>query len=270
MTEGSRPLQDRYVGDVGDFGKYALLRWLCADIDGRPIRLGVVWLLFPDERSTADGKHTGYLDRPEFQKLDNDLISCLSTIIRENRRRIASVLSAGFLPSSTVSCHQPVPTLFRQRTPTTRISARTTWVEGCLEATRHCDLVFFDPDNGLEVMSVPKSHPKAGKYIYWDELSLFWTRGQSLLIYHHLNRTISVARQVEVLASRFVVELDGATIVPLIFRRGSSRVFWLIHRRDELGHELERRAAEMLSSGWSRHFRPFGWPDMNQANTLVP
>lgn len=38
-------MQDRYVGDIGDFGKYGLLRALCA----HDLSLGVVWYLVPDE-----------------------------------------------------------------------------------------------------------------------------------------------------------------------------------------------------------------------------
>jgi hypothetical protein len=131
-------------------------------------------------------------------------------------------------------------------------------------------LVFFDPDNGLEVASVPKHHPKAGKYIYWVELLPFWLRGNALLVYHHLNRTVSAARQVEALALRFATEFDQAAIVPLVFRRGSSRVFWLVHHADDLGRELERRAADLLNDGWSRHFRPFGWPGNDQASARAP
>jgi hypothetical protein len=122
----------------------------------------------------------------------------------------------------------------------------------------------------LEVASVPKNHPKAGKYIYWDELIPFWERGNSLLIYHHLNRTVSAARQVETLGTRFARELENANIVPLVFRRGSSRVFWLIHRGDDRGRQLERGAADLLSGAWSRHFRPFGWPGEDQASTRTP
>jgi hypothetical protein len=50
-------MQDRYVGDVGDFAKYALLRRLCGQPGERAIRLGVVWCLFPDESLTNDGRH---------------------------------------------------------------------------------------------------------------------------------------------------------------------------------------------------------------------
>jgi hypothetical protein len=184
-------LQDRYVGDVGDFGKYALLPRLCGSAGEQPVRLGVIWLLFPDESHNADGRHTAYLGNSDFRGLDDDLIERLQTIIKENRRGVASVLSIGLLPPETVSCHEPIPTGASQRESLARSSNRSLWVKCCLDPTNRCDLVFFGPDNGLEVRSVPKDHPKSGKYIYWNELALFWKRGKSLLIYHHLNRIAS-------------------------------------------------------------------------------
>ncbi len=56
-------MQDRYAGDLGDFLKLGLLRWLVAPSFGAaPERLGVVWYLAPDESHNADGKHVAYLD----------------------------------------------------------------------------------------------------------------------------------------------------------------------------------------------------------------
>ena len=55
-------LENRYVGDVGDFGKYGLLKALCLPSKvpgGCNLSLGVVWYLVPDE--SKDGKLTGYL-----------------------------------------------------------------------------------------------------------------------------------------------------------------------------------------------------------------
>ena len=43
--------------------------------------------------------------------------------------------------------------------------------------------------------------------------------------YHHLNRITSASHQVANLAQRFTAELDSANVIPLVFRRGSSRVF---------------------------------------------
>ena len=52
---GGGGVQDRYVGDVGDFGKYGLLRALC----GGDLTLGVVWYLYPDEEANNDGDDIG-------------------------------------------------------------------------------------------------------------------------------------------------------------------------------------------------------------------
>ena len=43
---GRYPGQNRYVGDIGDFGKYGLL---CAPAQEEPLSPGVNWRLFPDE-----------------------------------------------------------------------------------------------------------------------------------------------------------------------------------------------------------------------------
>jgi hypothetical protein len=261
-------MQNRYVGDVGDFGKYALLRRLVGSTGEPSVSLGVIWCLFPNEGHNGDGRHIAYLQDAAFQALDETLITSLREIIQSGERDILSVVSRNVLGPTTISCHEPI-TPQSPGSRADRLLCRSAWIKRCFELTSHCELVFFDPDNGLETKSVPKTHSKAGKYIYWDELSLFWKRGDSLLIYHHLNRLSPAAQQVKMLRLRFSTEFDQAEIVPLVFRRGSSRVFWLIHRGDVLGRELERRAAHLLNTSWSRHFRAFGWPGSDQASTLA-
>ena len=49
-------MQDRYVGDVGDFGKYGLLGSLCGkDEYGAALRLGVLWYRFDGKDTSNDG-----------------------------------------------------------------------------------------------------------------------------------------------------------------------------------------------------------------------
>ena len=264
-------MQNRYVGDVGDYGKYALLRRLSGSENGLSVGLGVVWCLFPDENQKNDGSYISYLENYEFTELDPGLHGILDRIVSSGQRSVIAISEYGCLPLSTIFFADPISSAKGARiAPAERILHREAWLRACLNETQKCELVFFDPDNGLEVSSVPKHHPKAGKYIYWNELAPFWQRGNTLLIYHHLNRTVSAARQVEVLAVRFATEFDQARIVPLVFRRGSSRVFWLIHHGDDLGRELEGRAVDLLNGGWSQHFRPFGWPGHDQASTCAP
>lgn len=259
-------MQDRYVGDVGDFAKYALLRRLGEATDRASVRLGIIWCRYPNEGHNGDGRHVSYLLDPHYSKLDPELHASLYHLV-ETERAITAISRSKFLPANTVYCDQWASPQF-DKPPRPGRNARTRyrsiWLRACLSRTTECDLVFFDPDNGLEVASIPKNHTKAGKYIYWDELIPFWRRGNSLLIYHHLNRTVSAAQQVSALSERFAVELSGSNILPLVFRRGSSRVFWLIHHGNALGRELERRSVRLLND-WSQHFRPFGWPNPDQA-----
>jgi hypothetical protein len=256
-------MQDRYVGDVGDFAKYGLLRRLSGRPGEREIRLGVVWCLYTNETHNDDGRHVSYLRKPEFEALDDLLLSALRKIVALDNRCISAVSGGGLLPDGTAfydapaAATAPPPRLSRND----RMLHRAEWLDHCLSITDKCDLVFFDPDNGVEVSSVRKHHRKAGKYIYWDELMPFWRRGQALLVYHHLNRTKPAARQVRELKDRFQTELDRSLVVPLVFRRGSCRVFWLIYRSCAIGTELERRALDFLGSGWSKHFWPSDWPD---------
>jgi hypothetical protein len=69
-------MQDRYTGDIGDFGKYGLLRELSLPSDavkGQTLRVGVVWMLVPAETGTGDGKFTAYLV-PTDQNLERFMI----------------------------------------------------------------------------------------------------------------------------------------------------------------------------------------------------
>ncbi len=259
-------MQDRYVGDVGDFAKYALLRRLSDRLAGRERRLGVVWCLFPNETHNNDGRHVSYLRKPEFESLDDPLLAALRNIVASGHRCISAVSGSGLFPDDTVfyDAATAAPSLSRND----RMQHRKEWLDHCLRITEKCDLVFFDPDNGVEIGSVPKHHPNAGKFIYWDELMPFWRREQTLLVYHHLNRTKPVARQVADLHDRFQTELNGALALPLVFRRGSCRVFWLVYRKSAVGSEMERRARDFLASGWSRHFRPADWLDEKQVVLL--
>lgn len=70
-------MEDRYTGDVGDFIKLALLRFL---VRGDPVlKLAINWYLSPNEDQNADGKHIGYLkpsnrQHASLERCDPDLM----------------------------------------------------------------------------------------------------------------------------------------------------------------------------------------------------
>jgi len=192
-------MQNRYVGDIGDFGKYHLLKSLCmGNKNELDLSLGVVWYRVPDENHNDDGKHIRYLEQTtsnlaRFRSGDQALYDSLSEIIKAGKRDVSVINESNVLPTNTVFYEAPLSYEgMPNNSPAARndrISYRNLWSSKALDATLGCDLIFVDPDNGLEVNSV-KSHQKTGpKYTFFEELVPFVKRGQSLVIYHHLCRS---------------------------------------------------------------------------------
>jgi len=152
-------LEDRYVGDVGDFGKYGLLKALCLPSKvsgGSNLSLGVVWYLVPNEPGTGDGKHTRYLkDSPKNQGLyrscDPGLYDSLRDIVCGHRRCLSAIRHEGILPSGTVFYEEPLtfesmPGIGPNQRDR-RLTDRSEWVRQAQDQVTGCDLVFIDPDN---------------------------------------------------------------------------------------------------------------------------
>jgi hypothetical protein len=228
-------LQNRYVGDVGDFAKYGLLRLLTSETS---FSLGVLWWLFADEDHNSDGRHVSYLKNSAFSALDPQLHLTLERLLSAGQRSVKAIARSGILPEDTIFFDAPLSTSSSVASPRKlRERRRAAWLRKAFAVTAKCDFVFFDPDNGLETASVACHSPKGGKYVFWEELMPFWSRGQSLVIYHHLNRTASVAKQTEVLQEKFASKFADASLIRhFLFRRGSCRHFWLISQQKHAPH----------------------------------
>lgn len=167
-------MKEQYVGDVNDYRKYALLRLLARS----GLRLGVCWMLTPnDERS--DGNKLGYLDQPKQERHEPELFELLRRVRGEpDARRLILIEGSEILPRA-IFVNTIVPeTLFE----------RQLWFTQASAALAETDLVFFDPDNGIEVGSVGKGRRNSSKYVYRDELAATYRAGHSLLVYQHFQR----------------------------------------------------------------------------------
>lgn len=91
-------MQNRYVGDIGDFAKYALLRAIARETK---LRIAVIWYLYSDEDHNADGRHISYLRDEALARLDPTLHSALARLIHKRKRSVRSVAAAGILPPDT-------------------------------------------------------------------------------------------------------------------------------------------------------------------------
>ncbi len=164
-------MREQFVADVNDYRKYALLRLL-----GRAgLRLGVCWMLAPDDDSGL-GNNVAFLDQPKQALHDPELHAVLGKV-RETPRgqRLQALESSGILSEAT---------FFNEAVPAA-LFERQLWFGRAGTALGNTDLIFFDPDNGIEVRATPKGRKNSPKYVYRDELAASYAAGHSLLLYQH-------------------------------------------------------------------------------------
>ena len=84
-------MQDNYIGDIGDYGKYGLLREICAEA----MSLSVNWYrVIPAKLGKQDdGKYISYLSMPQiYRAYDPVLFDSLNNIVmQEQDRRIERI-----------------------------------------------------------------------------------------------------------------------------------------------------------------------------------
>ena len=261
-------MQNRYCCDQGDFGKYGLLRRLCAaDAHGEALRLGLLWYLVPNEAGNLDGKHTRYLhetglheaemNRREYRACDPELWDSLKSLYDDDRRSIKAIQQADILPPDTVFFEEllkwpdDMPAnsdAGRKR----RCEHREAWWRQGFDRTRGCQLVNFDPDNGLEVR-VPRYGSKGPKYVFIDEVVPFYKCGQSLVVYQHINHSKPATEQVEDRLEQLRKATGAGSAFAMRYHRGTARAY-LVIPSEKHAETLQRRARQMCEGPWGRHF----------------
>jgi hypothetical protein len=227
-------MQDRYTADVGDYLKLGILRAL-----SQGYRLGVVWWLYPDENHNGDGRHIGYLTQPDqWRHFDPDLFDSLSQIVKSAQRHVRALQTSGILPGA-VFASDMIPT---GGPAMQRRQARHKWFQAARHTVQEADLVFVDPDNGLEPDGFGHGSGKAGKSITFDELRELVKPGRCLIVYHHHTRRAGGHyAEIEYLANR-LRKSGFARVDALRARPYSPRVFFLLDAPADVCQRAEQIA----------------------------
>jgi hypothetical protein len=230
-------MQNRYVGDVGDFVKLALLRALSPGC-----RLGVVWYLVSDESHNGDGRHVGYLANNEWRHLDPEVFDSLASIVKRGERSVAALEGTGLLPRCQfVSDPLPLPKAYAGRA-----IARAEWLDRAVGEIHDCNLVFLDPDNGLQPQGFRPASGKAIKSASFADLRSFGRPGRTLVVYHHhTRRKGGHAAEIRYNADR--LRMHGFDRVDALrANRYSPRAFFLLNATDGI-----RKRAAAFAREWS-------------------
>lgn len=231
-------MKDQYFGDINDYRKYGLLRAL-AEASGLP--LGVCWLLTAGDKRN-DGEFRRYLEEPErWEHHDPELYRRLRRLCEPGVERSVGHAEAWDL----VSGARYFPELLEDG-----LEPRTAYFTRAWEALAGCPLLFFDPDNGLEVPSKRRGYKQSAKYVYWCELEEAWGRGHSLVIYQHWTRE----KRPEY-TRRLVGECFRRLRAPLVDSFATAHVLFLLV--GQAAHmEGLRRAHDLVLSRWAGQITP--------------
>lgn len=232
---GAGAMKEQFVGDIHDFRKYALLRALAASGKNR---IGVCWMLTPD--SGTDGGKLAYIgQRERYRPFDPELFDLINAASKQlGWRNVATIENMHTIPGAAYFGEDLLPGIDPRRAYMQRASATLS----------SCDLVFFDPDNGIAVKSVTKARSAAVKFIFPDEIADTYDAGKSVLIYQHfpfIEREAFIAACRERLAS----VAPDATI--WAFRTAHVVFLLLLHPKSPASLAA---AAEIAATRWQPKF----------------
>lgn len=225
-------MKNQYFGDVNDYRKYGLLRALGSVT---PLPIGICWLLTADDGRT-DGEFRRYLQEPDrWRDYDPELYDHLrQLLVPGTSRSVSHARSWDLIPGAT---YYEAP--LRDDTP-----SRNKYFEGAWAGLKECPIIFFDPDNGIEIPSKPIGTKDSAKYLYWREIERAYEAGHSLVLYQHFPRRARDAYTSR-LAEQFAAHL-GAPLVDSF--RTSHVVFFLVARPEHAG--AFGRAHEEIHNRW--------------------
>ena len=234
--------------DVGDFGKYGLLRAITGRFpEEQPqLSLGVIWYL-------NDRKAIEYLHSPAYC-LDCDpfLFGKLAQIVSDESTReqpLDRVEGSAIFGDLTVFHHVPIPRGRQQR---------ESWWREAHEHVTGCEVVFLDPDNSLKTST---KRGTSAQHAYLDEVEPLVARGQTTIIYQSYGQHDAHTEQMAGWSSALVEGLQLQR-EPVILRFNPAvippkiRAFIILPARDREAL-VENRVERLLRGPWGKYFSCF-------------
>jgi predicted RNase H-like HicB family nuclease len=220
-------VKDQYFGDAKDYLKYGLLRcFVEAGFD-----LGVCWMRTPPAGS--HGNDVSYLSKPtHWRHHDPVLFDFLSTSITHTRG-VDLIASSGLLPGA----------VFFDAYLGDGLSARADFFSRATVVFRNANLVFFDPDNGIERGTKP-GRRDSSRYLYWREVEEVWGRGSSLVIFQIYPRE-KRTRYIQEVLSRLAKHTPGSHV----FGVQTAKVLFAIAVKS-MHLQMAALAKERLNAQW--------------------
>lgn len=230
-------MQDSYIGDVGDYGKYGLLR----EITAAGLSLSVNWYRVIPKKigKQDDGKYINYLSMPHlYRAYDAALFDSLHEIVcKVHNRTIERIENADLFHA----------TFFSKKIGTDRNG----WHHEALERTAGADVVFLDPDNGLETRNMNQSGNATEKHVRWSELRDYYDRGQNVILYQHRPQMTKKEMCIEGIMAFQRDYLKADCVMLLEFPKYTNRFYFMfLHENYK---EVFQKICSTMTIKWGRN-----------------
>lgn len=225
-------MKNQYFGDVGDYGKYAMLRYLAKD----EIRIAVNWYLTEDDGSN-DGKFTSYLEKEDMRRYDPELFDVLKEMVANGKRNLSSFSERAVIDNAK----------YYEALLTDERKQRILWHNEALEACKDAELVFLDPDNGA---TESKTGKNSSKFCFPEEIADYYNAGCNVVYYcQKARRTYEQWEEAKGLMQKYLP--DCKTFV-ITYHKGTQRSYiFVLHKNDF------RRYATLMINFCRKWFRIF-------------
>lgn len=236
-------MKNQYTGDIGDYTKLGILRWL----EKVGFSIGLNWYITPDEpkhsKTFTDGKHTKFLEY-DCDTPDIDLFCALQKIGLSQNRSVARLERAKLFEN----------TLFWNKILEGK--SRDKWHLEAIKKLGKQDVIFLDPDNGLEVKSTKPYSKNGNKYTTYKEVADYYAKGSTVIIYNHRDRKPENEYLKRFYQFKNMEETKNAKMFYLRASRYSVRDYlFLVQERHFSG--LERAIDDFLATEWCRYLKKY-------------
>ena len=153
-------MKNQYVADINDYNKYLLL----SDFSKVYDVIDVCWMLTDDDYG-RDGAKTKYLF-DESKRKDTLIYDYLKGLVISNVKNVRAIENGKIIP---------VRKYYHK-------------IQEIPAPPDLPELLFLDPDNGLEVKSTPPNSPNSERYVYYSDIKPIIEQGCDVLVYQHYPR----------------------------------------------------------------------------------
>ena len=235
-------MKNQYVGDIGDYGKYGLLRFLAS----HGIKIGVNWYLTENDGST-DGKFTTYLKNPADRVYDPELFDALQNIADHPDKTVKMIKQAGIIPDAE---------FFGEMLKSSSLKAdarewnRRLWFNNSTLMLGNAELIFADPDNGISYRKKARTKDSE-KFILPEDVAEYYNSGRNVVYYCHKGRRKQEAW--EQAKAEIRNHIRDAQILAVTFHRGTQRSYIFVLHPD-CYMKYEKIITAFLDSEWGSMF----------------